>query len=131
RSTQGGVMSRLMRLTIAVAAVVLVGGSSLAGVKVAQHSSAGDERKALEARIAALEALRSDLAGSKARLDGLGTQVNGLRQAVSSDGHTVKVTGEAYLPSTLNAVVVAFQVAPTRSSVGTAVSAAQNLAKRV
>jgi len=124
-------MSRFMRLAITVGMVVLVGGSSLAGVKVAQHSSNDDARRALEARIANLEALRSDLAGSKARIDGLGIQVSGLSHAVTTDGHTVKVTGEAYLPSTLNALIVAFQVAPTRSTIGASIIAAQSLADHV
>jgi len=124
-------MSRFTRLAIVVSAIVFVGGSGMAGVKVAQHSSASEERKALEARIAALEALRGDLAGNKARIDGLGTEINGLRQVVTSDGHTVKVSSEAYLPSNLNAIVVAFSIRTTRSSVGTAMSDASTIAGRV
>jgi len=124
-------MFRFTRLATVVTAVALIGGSSLAGVAVAQRNAAQDERKTLEARIAALEALRTDLAGSKARLDGLGNEVNGLRQAVTSDGHSVKVSGEAYLPTNLNAIVVAFAVRPTRTGVGAAMNSASYLAGRV
>ena len=112
-------------ITIVAAAGVLVAGSSLTGIAVARRNTASGERKALEDRIAALEA------GSKARLDGLGDELSGLRQAVQSDGRTVKVTGEAYLPSNLNAVVVAFDVASTRSSIGQAIGSVKSLAGKV
>jgi uncharacterized protein YggE len=112
-------------ITIAAAAGVLVAGSSLTGVAVARRNTASSERKAFEDRIAALEA------GSKARLDGLGDELSGLRQAVQSDGRTVKVTGEAYLPSNLNAVVIAFDVASTRSSIGDAISSVKFIATKV
>jgi uncharacterized protein len=114
-------------ITIVAAAGVLVAGSSLAGVAVARRNTAtaSAERKTLEDRIASLEA------GSKARLDGLGDELSGLRQAVQSDGRTVKVTGEAYLPSNLNAVVIAFSVASTRSSIGDAISSVKSVATKV
>jgi uncharacterized protein len=118
-------MTRLTRLLIVLAAVGLVGGSSLAAVAVGQNRSSKSTRQTLEARIAALEA------ASKARLDGIGNELSGLRQAVSSDGNTVKVSGEAYLPTSLDAVVVAFQVSPTRPSVGDAVTTAQRISKLV
>ncbi len=118
-------MTRLTRLLIVLAAVGLVGGSSLAAVAVGQSRSSNATRQTLEARIAALEA------ASKARLEGLGNELSGLRQAVSSDGNTVKVSGEAYLPTALNAVVIAYQVRPTRPTVGAAVSSAQKIASLV
>jgi len=124
-------MSRITR--IAASAVVLVSVSSFAGIAVGQRGAgaAEQERKTLESRIAALESLRADLAGSQAKLDGLGNELNGIRQAVTSDGHSVKVTGESYLPSNLNAVIIAYQIAPTRSTMGRAVSAARSFAASV
>ncbi len=118
-------MTRLTRLMIVLAAVVLIGGSSLAAVAVGQRNSSNAARQTLEARIAGLEA------ASKARLEGLGHELSGLRQAVSSDGNTVKVVGEAYLPSSLKAVVIAFQVRPTRPTVGDAVTTAERVAAAV
>ncbi|MFY9587494.1 MAG: SIMPL domain-containing protein [Actinomycetota bacterium] len=118
-------MTRLTRLLIVLTAVALVGGSSLAAVAVGQNRSSRSTRQTLEARIAALEA------ASKARLEGIGNELSGLRQAVSSDGNTVKVAGEAYLPTSLNAVVVAYRISPTRPTVGDALSTAQRIASLV
>jgi uncharacterized protein len=112
-------------ITMVAAAGVLVAGSSLAGVAVTRRNTDSAERKTLEDRIAALES------GSKARLDGLGDELSGLRQAVQSDGRTVKVTGEAYLPSNLNAVVVAFDVASTRASIGQAINSVKSITAKV
>ena len=117
-------MFKLTRLATVALAVVLIGGSSLAGVTFARNAGTS-ERKTLEARIAALEA------GSKARIDGLGHELTGLREAVQSDGRTVKVSGEAYLPSNLTAVVIAFDVAPNRSTVGEAITSTKFLASKV
>jgi uncharacterized protein len=129
-------MARLTRLLIVLGAVVLVGGSSLAAVAVGQNRSSSSTRHTLEARLAALEAANKERiaaleAASKARFEGLGNELSGLRQAVSSDGNTVKVTGEAYLPTSLDSVVIAYQVRPIRPTVGDAVSAAQRIAKLV
>jgi uncharacterized protein len=119
------------RLATVATAVVLIGGSGFAGVAVAQRNAAKDRQETLEERIAALEALRSDLAGSKARIDGLGNELNGIRQAIAVDGHTVKVTGEAYLPTNLDALVVTFSVQPLRRGAGTTLRDAAELADRV
>jgi uncharacterized protein YggE len=117
-------MFKFSRLVTVALAIVLIGGSSLAGVTFARSAGISD-RKTLEARIAALEA------GNKARFDGLGNELTGLRQAVQSDGRTVKVSGEAYLPSNLSAVVIAFQVVPIRATVGEAMNSAKSLASKV
>ncbi|MCI0462589.1 MAG: hypothetical protein L0Z62_37035 [Gemmataceae bacterium] len=63
-------MTRLTRLMIVLAAVVLIGGSSLAAVAVGQRNSSNAARQTLEARIAGLEA------ASKARLEGLGHELD-------------------------------------------------------
>lgn len=112
------------RIAFVFLAAALAGGSTLGGVAIARNGAAR-ERTTLESRIAALEA------GSNARLEGLGNELSGLRKAVDSDGRTVKVTGEAYLPSTLNAVIVAFQIRAPRKTVGTAMAAASSLADKV
>ena len=121
------------RLIAGASIVALVGGSSVAGVAVGRRDASTTKKanSVLEQRLAALEALRGDIAGDRARLDGFGTQLTGMQQAISADDRTVKVTGEAYLPTSLRALTVAFTIQPTHSTAGKALSRAQTLAASV
>lgn len=114
-------------------------GSGGTGVLVGQRNAAAADRArqeeakvraALEARLAALEALRSDVAEGRTRLAGLDGEIKGLRQAIQSDDRTVKVTAEAFLADTLASVEATFQVEATRSSVGQALATAKSLAAK-
>src|SRR5438094_9005367 len=98
------------------AALLILGvaaGSTTIGVAITSHDQAqarqreGRARSSLEARIAQLEGLPGKHAGNQDRITGLGHDLAALRQTVESDSHTIKVSGEAYLPTKLTTVTLA------------------------